>query len=154
MKQATTSNERTLAGLAHASIILGFLTNGLGGAIAAVLIWATQKDKSAYVAFQALQAAVYQLIGMVGMTIAWCCWLAFYFATWIPMIPQMEQNPETVPPLFWIGLASMIVPFAVMGLWTLYGLWGAIRVFSGVDFRYIGVGNWVARYLDREQSAA
>lgn len=142
-----TSHERTLASLAHLSVLLGLLSNGVGGALAAVLIWLTQKERSSYVAFQALQAAAYQIVGMGVMTLAWCCWLGFYFATWIPLIPQLEQNPDTLPPLFWIGLASMVVPFAIMGLWVLYGLWAAARVFQGADFRYLLVGRWVEHYL-------
>jgi hypothetical protein len=150
----TTSNERTLAGLAHLSVLLGIMTGGIGGAIAAMLIWITQKDKSDYVAFQALQAAVYQIAGTLVMTLAWCCWLMFYFATFIPMMAQLDQNPDVLPPSFWIGLLSMVVPLAVMGLWLLYGLWGSLRCFQGLDFQYVFVGRWVKRYLMNEAAAA
>jgi len=55
-----TPDERVTAALAHAATLLPMM-----GALASIVIWATQKDRSRYVAFQALQAAVYQ-IGMVG----------------------------------------------------------------------------------------
>lgn len=153
MTQTPTSNERTLAGLAHASILLGMLTNGLGGAVAATLIWATQKDRSDYVAFQALQAAVYMLVSIAVFSLIWCCWILFYFATWIPMFSALNQDPDTLPLSFWVGILSMALPFLVMGLWTLYGLWGALRCFQGRDFRYLVIGDWVQRYLSHEEQA-
>jgi len=44
------------------------------GAIGAAVMWLLQKEKSKYVAFQALQAAVYQLVGLLVQLIAWSCW--------------------------------------------------------------------------------
>ena len=60
-----TQEERTLAALAHGSVLLGAVTSGLGGILAALVIWLVQKEKSAYVAFQALQALVYQAVVFV-----------------------------------------------------------------------------------------
>ena len=41
-----TQNERGLSGLAHGSILLGMFTGGVGGIVAAVIIWLTQKEKN------------------------------------------------------------------------------------------------------------
>jgi hypothetical protein len=38
----------------------------------------------------------------------------------------------------------MICPFLVMALWGLYGLYGAVRAWSGADFRYALIGRLVA----------
>lgn len=146
-------SERTLAALAHASVLISLFT-GFGGAIAAAVIWASQKDKSQYVAFQALQATAYQLIGALVFGLAWCCWLGFYFATWIPMIPQLEQDPETLPPIFWVGMFSMLCPMLVMGAWALYGLWGALETYRGKDFHYPAIGGWIKRSLMNSEQAA
>ena len=53
------SDELTWAALAHASALLNVF-GGVGGLIAALVIWLTQREKSAWVAFQALQALVFQ----------------------------------------------------------------------------------------------
>jgi hypothetical protein len=45
----------------------------------------------------------------------------------------------------WIGLALMIVPLGIWGLTIIYGLWGGVRCFSGHDFKYAIIGNWLAR---------
>ncbi len=61
-KTVITQEEKVLAGLSHGSILLGIFTNGIGGIVVALVIWLTQKQKSAYVAAQALQALVYQVV--------------------------------------------------------------------------------------------
>ena len=142
--QTPNSNERLFASLANASVLISLFT-GIGGALAAALIWALQKDKSPYVAFQALQAVVYQLIGVVVFGLAWCCWLAFYMVTSIPMIPQLEANPDTLPPIFWIGMLSMVCPMMLMGAWALFGLWAALQTYMGKNFRYPVIAGWVER---------
>ena len=61
-----TSDERTLAALAHASALLNFVLGGFGGIIAAAIIWLTHKEKSAWVAFHGLQSLVFQIISLYG----------------------------------------------------------------------------------------
>ncbi len=127
--------ERLLGGLAHASIVTGAIGPAVG-----LLIYLTQKEKSLYVARQALQATLYQLVGLVAIIVAWSCWGLFYALTVIPLITHAEQYKDAPPPIFWVGLGSMIIPFIIMGLWGLYGLYGAVRVWTGADFRYPFIG--------------
>ncbi len=63
-----TQDERIMAALSHASAIIPMM-----GVIAPIVIWATQKDKSSYVVFQALQAIVYQLCMVIAMIIGNGC---------------------------------------------------------------------------------
>ena len=56
-----TPDERTLAALAHGLAVLNLFA-GVGGAIAAAVIWFSQKEESAWVAWHALQALVFQAI--------------------------------------------------------------------------------------------
>jgi hypothetical protein len=142
---AVSQDEKVLAGLAHGSILLGAVTSGIGGIVAALIIWLTQKDKSAYTAFQALQALVYQVAVTLLTFIAWCCWGLLWMAMFLPQImsnPEAYQN--TPPPGLWIGLFLMVIPLAIWGLTLLYGLWGAVRCLGGHDFEYIIVGKWLS----------
>ena len=144
-EQVTISqDDKALAAMAHASILLGIITSGIGGIVAALVIWLVQKEKSAYVAYQALQALVYQGVVMVITIIAWCCWGALWM---LMLLPPLFANPEAYnyapPPGLWIGLFLMVVPFAIWGLTILYGLWGAVRCLGGHDFRYVIIGNWL-----------
>jgi uncharacterized Tic20 family protein len=137
-------DEKTLAGLAHGSILLGLLTSGMGGIIAALVIWIVQKEKSAYVAAQALQALVFQAITFLLTMIAWCCWGVLYMALiFVPLISNPGAYESTPPAGLWVGLALMIVPFGIWGLTILYGLYGAVRCLGGHDFKYAVIGNWL-----------
>jgi uncharacterized Tic20 family protein len=138
-------DERMMAGLAHGSVLLGLVTNGVGGIGVALLIWLTQKGKSAYVAAQALQALVYQLVTLMVTMVFWCCWGGL----WLLMImPPVIANPDAYnnapPPGMWVGLTLTIFPLlGFMALTTLYGLWGAVRSTGGHDFKYAVIGNWL-----------
>ena len=121
MSTNPSSEERLMASIAHASVVV------FGpGILVGVFIWLTQKEKAAYASNQGLQAAVFQLIGMIVTMAMWVVWGIFYSLTWIPFV----QNPELLdgppPPLFWVGMISMVVPLLVMLFWSLYGLWGAL----------------------------
>jgi hypothetical protein len=145
---AISQNERVLAGLAHGSILLGGFTSGMGGIVAALVIWLVEKEKSAYVAAQALQALVYQTVTFIITMLVWCCWGVLWM---LLLLPPLFANPaayETQPPAgLWVGLMLMVVPLGTWGLTILYGLWAAIRCLGGHDFKYAIIGNW----LDRQQ---
>ncbi len=139
-------NERVMAAVAHGSILLGLFTNGIGGVVAALVIWLTQKEKSAYVAGQALQALIFQGFTMIVTMLAWCCWGLLWLAM---IIPPIVANPgayeNAVPAGFWVGLSLISVPIAIWVATIAYGLWGAARCMGGHDFRYAIIGSWLER---------
>jgi uncharacterized Tic20 family protein len=137
-KEQYTQEERLLAAISHAAVIAGAI-----GPVVGVLVYITQKEKSAYASKQGLQAAIYQLIGLLVIILAWSCWGVFYALTFIPLIADPDQYNDAPPPIFWVGMASMICPFIIMGLWLVYGLYGAVRAWTGADFRYAVVGQLV-----------
>lgn len=143
MSTNPSSEERLMATIAHASVVV------FGpGILVGVFIWLTQKEKAAYASNQGLQAAVFQLVGVIVTMAMWVVWGIFYSLTWIPFV----QNPELLdgppPPIFWVGMISMVIPLLVMLAWSLYGLWGALQAFRGKDFRYV----WVGKFLPKSNS--
>jgi len=135
MSTNPSSEERLMAAIAHASVVV------FGpGILVGVVIWITQKEKAVYAANQGLQAAVFQLIGMIVTMAMWVLWGIFYALTWIPFVqhPKLLDGPP--PPIFWIGMISMVVPLLYMLVWSLYGLWAALQAFHGRDFRYALIG--------------
>jgi len=139
-----TQNEKTLAGLAHGSILLGIFTSGIGGIVAALVIWAVEKDKSAYAAAQALQALVYQALTFLVTTAAWCCWgLLWMLLILVPLSSNPAAYDYAPPAGIWVGMFLMIVPLGIWGLIILYALYGAARCFGGHDFKYAVIGNWL-----------
>ena len=64
----STSEENTLAMFAHLSILLNLVT-GFLGLVPALIIYFAYKDRSRYVAYQSLQAVVFQLVYFFGAAI-------------------------------------------------------------------------------------
>ena len=136
----STSDERTWAMLAHLSVLLNLVT-GFLGPIAALIIYFVYKDRSRYVAYQSMQAFVFQLIWWVGGGL-------------------LIGGIWAVTGLLSIVLIGiLLIPFALIATFVLllmplvslvYGVIGAIQTSQGEDFRYWLVGDWMRGTLDME----
>jgi hypothetical protein len=144
MEQDNKSTEnRLLAALTHGSVV----ANGLG-ILVGVVVYITYREKSRFVAFQGLQAAVYQLINLIIIIGLWLLWGVFYGWAILSLIKLEGTNPNTAPPaIFWISMVSMIIPIIYMVLVALYGLWGAWCTWQGKDFKYLIIGGWLEKLL-------
>ena len=147
-------DERIMAALSHVSALLPMI-----GVIAPIVIWATQKDKSKYVAFQSLQAVAYQLSMVVAWFVGMGCYMCSIFTLPLGSIfASSPSSPDTVPPLFALGFA---IPFIVFGLifvggflFVVYGIAGTVMTFQGKPFRYALIGNRVERFMQPTQAEA
>ncbi|MFN8414603.1 MAG: DUF4870 domain-containing protein [Anaerolineales bacterium] len=146
-----TQDEKVMAALSHGSALLPML-----GIIAPIIIWVTQKGKSKYVAFQALQALAYQLIMIAAYFVAMGCYILSFFTTFLTMpFVAPSGNSQSVDPVF--GLAFMI-PFLVFGaifiggfFFIAYGIIGAIMAIQGKPFRYMIIGKKVESFMQAKQ---
>ncbi len=103
------SDERVMAALCHASIVLSLI-----GLVVPIVMWATQKDKSRYVAFQALQAVAFQLLRLVLLFIGMGCYMATVFSSVFMTAASESPRYGAFPP-------TMLIPFAalcVLGVFT------------------------------------
>ena len=150
--QSVTLNqdEKVMAALAHVTILLPFM-----GLVAPIVIWVTQKDKSEYINFQALQALAYQISMMMFWFLGMGCYMCSFFGTFF-MIPGgaalADGNEEIVGPIMMVTFA---IPFLVFGLmfvgfiaFIVYGIIGAIMTLQGRDFNYIVIGQRVKRFIE------
>lgn len=142
MNRQPNQDERIMTAIAHGSIIAGGF-----GIVAAAIIWLTQRERSGYVRFQALQATAYQFVGMLATILAWTCWGCLYALSLIPLVRDPQAFEDAPPPIFWISLISVILPIALMALWWLYGLYAGLRTLQGHEFRYVWLGSVVRRYV-------
>ncbi len=108
-------DERTWSILAHLSILLNLIT-GIGGPIAALIIWLVYKDKSQRVAFHALQSLWYQI-----------AWVVILFAGWFVTTILMFVLVGFL--LIPVMLLASLVPFV-------HQCYAAYKVNQGVDYRY------------------
>jgi uncharacterized Tic20 family protein len=145
--QPIDQNDRIMAALAHVTAILPVM-----GVIAPIIIWATQRERSEFVGFQALQAAIYQLL----IVFAWILGMACYMCSIVFMIipASFGQYRGGDFSAEWLGV---FFPFLVLGLvlvggiaFVVYGVVGAVLVLQGKDFRYLLIGSWLEGYLQRK----
>jgi uncharacterized protein len=141
-----TEDERVLAALSHASIVANIVN--LAGMIATALIWTTQRERSRYVRAHALQALVYQgsvLVVGVFLGLVWglCLVLSLLPVMLRPDLYDIRNPPRS----FWLALLGLALPLGFWLLGTIYGLYGAYRVYRGQPFRYPLVGRLVRRDL-------
>ena len=166
--EISSPDDKIMAALAHATIIWPVM-----GIIAPLVIWATQREKSRFVAFQALQAVAYHMTLIIGGLVCGVCYFCSYvgmmvggiampFSALITM-PGAGQAGEELPPEALIpivlGFLGMIIFYvAIFGLMFLglavwaayigYGLYGAVANLRGKDFRYAILGSRLERYLE------
>jgi uncharacterized Tic20 family protein len=134
-------DELTLAALAHAGILLGLFTDGLGGIVVALAIWLYKKDRSAWVSVQALQALAFQIallaVTVLGGAVVGVAWAA------VGVLSVVCVGLFLIPSALLLTLLLIIIPLA--GL--VYGLYAAYETYNGHDFRY-----WlVADFLEKER---
>jgi len=138
-------DERIMAALAHAGVVIYLV-----GVIAPIIIWVTQKEKSRYVAFQALQALAYQLVLILAWILGFGCYMAGVFGT-VPFLAFFDNTGLSN------GEAIMLAPFFLICLlmllgavFLIYGLAGAFMTLQGRDFRYVILGPILERNLEQE----
>ena len=121
---ALSSDDKTWAALAHATILLAVLSAGPLGPIAAFAIWLLKQDKSPYVRRQAMQSLVFQ---MVVIVLSWVMWLA------IGLLSVVLVGLCCIP----FGLLATLFP-------VLYGCYAAYECSQGREFSYWLVGDLIA----------
>ena len=137
-----TSEERVMAGLAHISVVM------IGwGIIVPVIVWVTEREKSRFASFQALQALAYQLLFMLLYMI--CSFGAMIPAMGVQLLVfNVPNSSDSVAPYFALTpVLAMLAIFCFLGLYILVGIIGSIMSFTGKDFHYPLLGTWIARYL-------
>ncbi|GAB4529983.1 MAG: hypothetical protein Kow0063_07560 [Anaerolineae bacterium] len=148
------SNERLWAALAHASVLLTFIlgvgSGGLAvvlGALAPLAIWLAFRDRSRFVAFHAMQASVFQLallLAWIGLAIMG---VAILIPTWlVTALLLVVLIGFLLLPLVLALTIALPAVLAIMPLAALvYGLYGALEVYAGREFRYWRVADWIEK---------
>ena len=131
-----TQNDKVLAALAHAFVLIpGW------GMIGAIAIWLIRKEDSHFIAFQSLQAIIYQLIFVLfGLCMGLYTIVLFFYL----LTPQTNQSAgRDFWPLLILGpsCCGWLFLLGYVG----YGLWGAVSVLRGQSFHYWIIGSQLER---------
>ncbi|MCJ7551859.1 MAG: DUF4870 domain-containing protein [Anaerolineae bacterium] len=130
-------DERTWAMLAHLSVLLNLVTGFLGVA-AALVIYLVYKDRSRYVAYQSMQAFLFQLIFWAGggllIGIMWAV---------VGALSAVLIGILLIPFAVVLTLVFLLMPLVAL----VYGVVGAVRSSNGEDFRYGLIGDWALNFV-------
>ncbi len=122
-------DERQWAIISHLSVLLNLVT-GILEPVMPLILYLSYKDRSRYVAYQTLQALIFQLVWWVGggvlVGIAWAI--------------------TGVLSAILIGL--ICIPFAILFsalplVAVVYGVIAGVKTSQGQDFKYWLIGDWV-----------
>jgi uncharacterized protein len=146
ISQVSPQDERVLAALSHISVLLPLI-----GVMSPILIWVTQKEKSRYVAFQSLQALVYQLCMIITYIVGMACYACSFFSVFFGSSYELSQymGPSSEY-LFFIPFIFIGIIFIGGFIYVIYGIIGAIITFQGKPFRYFIIGKRVERFMQRK----
>lgn len=166
MENKPTQDDCLLAALSHATIILP-----LTGVVIPILVYVTQKEKSRFVAFQAVQAAAYHLTIIIFWVLGFACYAGSFFVSFIGMIAGMigapllsmaasgggDPHPVVLVVSLFFSMAPIFLPFLVFGMmivgaviYIIYGFVGAWMTMQGRNFRYAIIGARVERFMAQE----
>ena len=123
------SEENTLAMLAHLSILLNLVT-GFLGLVPPIIIYFAYKDRSRYVAYQSLQAIIFQLVFFFGAAV-----LAGAVGIISAALTVVCVGLCGIP----LAILLALVPIGAL----VYGVVAAVDAYHGRDFQYWLVGQWV-----------
>ena len=122
-------NESTWAMIAHLSNLINLIT-GFLGPVVAIVIYFSYRDKSKYVANQALQSFIFQLVFVIFSSIlAVIGWIV------TGVLSAILIGLCLIP---FAGILSLI-PLVAMG----YSIYAAVQTSSGLAFQYPLIGSWI-----------
>jgi uncharacterized Tic20 family protein len=127
--QLSADEERQWAMIAHLGVLANLFSGFLGPAVP-LIVYIIYKERSRYVAYQSLQALIFQLIWWVGGgIIAGVAWAI------TGVLSAVVIGVLCIP----IACIFSAMPLVALG----YGVYGGIQTSQGQDFKYWLVGDWV-----------
>ncbi len=141
---SASQESRLLAALSHASVMLTSV-----GFFVPVVIYLTQKKKSSYLAFQAFQAFIWQIIMFTFYMLTASCMMGSVF---LPVLLSASSQNERLLELsgggmvFGIMTGALLIIFGKLAF-VIYGIIGAFMTYQGKDFRYVIVGNIIRKKI-------
>jgi len=136
--------DRVVAAVCHSTCVVPFF-----GLLTPIVVWLTQHERSALLRFQAMQAAIYQAVGLIGYVVFMALDILFVFAMVGAAVGSDFAGRSSAVPV-WLSLIMLpfmciLCVFALaVPLYHLFGFLASVRVLRGHDFRYPVLGRILA----------
>jgi uncharacterized Tic20 family protein len=152
MEAVKKQEDKLLAALCHISIIFSTM-----GVILPIVIYIHAREKSKPLAFQAMQSMLYHVASLIWtlvFTVVWTVLLCI-FAVVFTAIAGSGSGGEMAggTAVVFTVLMILFVLLLFAGIFVVYilGIIGAIRTMRGRMFKYPLIGNWLERWLARDE---
>ena len=127
----------------HSTVVILFW-----GLITPIVVWLTQQQRSAFLRFQAMQAAIYQGLGLLAYFATMGLYVLGMFGFMGAAI-TLDQSSQSAAPA-WV--AAAMIPLLCLGcgvalvvpLYHLFGFLAALATLRGRDYRYPILGQILA----------
>ncbi len=147
-----TREDNWMAALCHFSVLLRFF-----GLIVPLIVYLTQKDRSPRLRFQALQALIYQGIGVVlGLVYIFFLLAGWFGAVFFGVMFSGITNNMGLSGMFYIPavlifLLNLFVGLIVVPAYYILALVGGWQTIKKGEFRYPLLGGWVHSWLKMDE---
>lgn len=132
MEEKISTEDKLMALLSHLSILIPNI-----GILAPIIIWLTNKNKSKFVRFNALQAIFFQLVFFILMMF----FLLIGVILMLAAIPWFDLSSNAEPGiLFFISMVFMFMYFPLWLIFGIYSVIAAIKSYRGKIFKYLVIG--------------
>jgi uncharacterized Tic20 family protein len=144
------AEEQVVCAILHAISPYGFIA-----LIATVVVWNTKRNRCRFIAFQSLQALMFQLCILLAWIAVFGVFMAgFLYAMFSGMIARTGAGePELTNFLIGAGILGMACLFFVQFIFPFWGVWGAFQILRGRNFRYPILGKYALRWGANTQPA-
>ncbi len=152
-EDTATTDAWTIAALAHASILLTLIlafAGGVGalvGLVVPLVIYLSYRERSPFIGFHAMQALVYQGVGILIYFVLVVVLALAVTVAWVVsgLLSAVIVGFLLMPIALLLTALMVIVLLGAPLAWIAYGLYAAYEVYQGKDFHYWLVGEWVER---------
>ena len=136
--------DRVVAAVSHSTCVLLFL-----GLLTPITVWLTQHERSRFLRFQAMQAAIYQALGLIGYFTFMLLDIVLVFGMFgAALVSGPGGSSSGLPawlPVIMLAFLCVMGSFALgIPLYHLFGFLGSVGVLRGRNFRYPILGNVLA----------
>ena len=137
MNEKIKSDDKLMSMLSHLAILIPNI-----GILAPIVIWLTQKEKSKFVRYHAIQAIFFQLLFFILLMLS--LFIGIILMAISIMLANVSSGGEPGT-FFWVSMGIMNLYFPLWFFFSIYAIVAAVKSYRGKIFRYLIIGKIVEK---------
>ena len=137
MNEKIKSDDKLMSILSHLAILIPNI-----GILAPIVIWLTQKEKSKFVRYNAIQAIFFQLLFFILLMLS--IFIGIILMAISLMLTNVGNGGEPGA-FFWVSMGIMNLYFPLWLFFSIYAIVAAVKSYRGKRFRYLIIGKIVEK---------